>query len=45
MSKVRVYGSEANESQSTDGTPNIIASTSAPTSSQGIDGDIWLQYN
>jgi len=39
----RVYGSDPLP-ENTLGVPNITVSTSAPTSTQGQNGDIWIQY-
>jgi hypothetical protein len=43
MATFRVYGSTILV-DNTSGQRNILTSTSAPTSLQGRDGDVWLQY-
>lgn len=40
---IQVYGPTILTSND-DGDRNIYVSTSAPTSGQGQDGDVWIQY-
>lgn len=40
----RTNGSMTTASTSTTGVRNMTISTSAPTSGQGSDGDVWMQY-
>lgn len=42
---LRVYGATiVTNSTRTDGQRNIIASTTSPASTDGLEGDIWLTY-
>ena len=43
MATFRVYGATILV-DNTSGQRNILISTSAPTTLQGRDGDVWLQY-
>lgn len=43
MATFRVYGATI-LTENTYGQRNILISTSAPTISNGRDGDVWLQY-